>query len=90
MCGIAGYCNMCGLAARVETIHAMTSTLRHRGPDGMDVFVEGPVHASIVGYWGPALQANNVTILSICQNSLAGLFTYFSAASNKGTTKFTL
>lgn len=43
MCGIAGYCNMCGSAARLETIHTMTATLRHRGPDGMNIFVEGPV-----------------------------------------------
>ena len=39
MCGITGFLNLDNNSVSKNTINLMTKTLRHRGPDGMDIFV---------------------------------------------------
>lgn len=43
MCGIAGYHNLSGAPASVDTARLMAEALRHRGPDGLDACAEGSV-----------------------------------------------
>lgn len=43
MCGIAGICNLNGEPASSELVRSMTTTLVHRGPDGLGVVAEGSV-----------------------------------------------
>lgn len=43
MCGIAGILRRDGGTASRETLEWMNSVQEHRGPDGHDVFVDGPV-----------------------------------------------
>jgi asparagine synthase (glutamine-hydrolysing) len=43
MCGIAGFVNAQGRPADPDIATRMTATLRHRGPDGSGVHLEGPV-----------------------------------------------
>ena len=43
MCGIAGYLNFHGRPAQRHLAEAMAAQLVHRGPDGGDLHVEGPV-----------------------------------------------
>lgn len=43
MCGIAGFVNGHDVAADLEVLGRMTSTLAHRGPDGDGLFTEGAV-----------------------------------------------
>ena len=43
MCGIAGYIHLDGRPAEPRVIARMTAAIAHRGPDGFDHWVEGPV-----------------------------------------------
>ena len=43
MCGITGYLNTDQVPASEITIQNMIASLAHRGPDGEDIFVRGPV-----------------------------------------------
>jgi asparagine synthase (glutamine-hydrolysing) len=43
MCGVAAILNMRGEPASPVTLRAMIDTLAHRGPDGEDIFIDGPV-----------------------------------------------
>lgn len=43
MCGIAGYINIDGAPASLETLQRMTDAIIHRGPDGEGHYVEGGV-----------------------------------------------
>lgn len=43
MCGIAGIFSLAGDAVDRSAIDRMVAALRHRGPDGHGVFVEGPI-----------------------------------------------
>jgi asparagine synthase (glutamine-hydrolysing) len=43
MCGVTGFLNFDGAPASVEIVRGMAETLRHRGPDGQGVYVDGPV-----------------------------------------------
>jgi asparagine synthase (glutamine-hydrolysing) len=43
MCGIAGIMNFDGRPVDPRTMNAMTETLRHRGPDGQGIHLDGPV-----------------------------------------------
>ena len=43
MCGIAGHLNLHGGSAGRDAVQRMTDAIRHRGPDGEGVFVDGPV-----------------------------------------------
>lgn len=43
MCGVAGILRTDGAAADAATVRRMAQTLRHRGPDDSDVYVQGPV-----------------------------------------------
>ncbi len=42
MCGICGVVNWDGAPVEEEVVGRMAATLRHRGPDGQGVFVDGP------------------------------------------------
>ena len=43
MCGICGVFNMRGDPVKPELVHKMTSTLKHRGPDGDGHFISGGI-----------------------------------------------
>src|SRR2546423_8585830 len=43
MCGIVGVVELDGRPASPEVVQRMTAQLRHRGPDGEGVHVDGPV-----------------------------------------------
>lgn len=43
MCGIAGFVNRDGRAADRAIVERMTGTLRHRGPDGIGIHLDGPL-----------------------------------------------
>jgi asparagine synthase (glutamine-hydrolysing) len=43
MCGIAGVFYFNGRAAEPTTVKAMTDAIKHRGPDGEGVYVDGPI-----------------------------------------------
>jgi asparagine synthase (glutamine-hydrolysing) len=43
MCGIAGFLDLDGRAAEPALLRALAERLAHRGPDGHDEYVEGPV-----------------------------------------------
>jgi len=43
MCGIGGVIFLDGREAPVSVLKGMTSLLRHRGPDGQDTYVAGPI-----------------------------------------------
>ena len=43
MCGIAGTLHFDGRPADPELLGLMAGSLRHRGPDGQDIFTDGPV-----------------------------------------------
>jgi asparagine synthase (glutamine-hydrolysing) len=43
MCGIAGLLNFDSTPAEAELVKRMTSILAHRGPDGDDMYISGPV-----------------------------------------------
>jgi asparagine synthase (glutamine-hydrolysing) len=43
MCGITGILTLNGSLARREIVEKMNSTIAHRGPDGLGVFMDGPV-----------------------------------------------
>ena len=43
MCGITGVFNLDGRPVERRTIERMTATLVHRGPDGLGIWVDGPV-----------------------------------------------
>ncbi len=43
MCGIAGFFNCNGEPASSEIIHKMTMSIAHRGPDGHNIYLSGPV-----------------------------------------------
>lgn len=43
MCGIVGIFSLRGGPVDAETVHAMTATIVHRGPDDEGIFVHGPV-----------------------------------------------
>jgi asparagine synthase (glutamine-hydrolysing) len=44
MCGIAGWLNFEDLEGNPEILRAMTSAIRHRGPDGEGYHEAGPIH----------------------------------------------
>lgn len=47
MCGIAGCFEFPGAPSNIERIHAMTATLRHRGPDGGDVWLDAKARLAL-------------------------------------------
>jgi asparagine synthase (glutamine-hydrolysing) len=43
MCGIAGFCQLDGRLVARDVLRRMAESIRHRGPDGIGDFVDGPV-----------------------------------------------
>lgn len=43
MCGVTGFLNFDGAPASEDIVRAMMESIRHRGPDGEGVYVDGPV-----------------------------------------------